>query len=280
MEFIRIKHHKADFLVVNKAPFRDDNRLSWRAKGILGFLLCLPNNWELNRKEASNHAKDGITSFNEGIKELSTCGYCKILPVKDSQGKFRGFDYIISEIPNLNQLDLDNKETKPQLEKPNTVLPNTVLPNTVNLTLLNKDIIQYIKKNKKEILILLNAEAKKKKTKRKFNPDSLGGKLAQYMLDEIRKFDPVFETPNMGQWEAGFNIMIFVGGKSYDEIREVIYYAVHDNYWQGIVKNPYVLKAKYDTLLTQLINKRKKATYAEEKKGVFDRAREKFNQKN
>lgn len=280
MEIIRIKHHKIDFLIMNKAPIRDDNRLSWKAKGILTFLLCLPDEWELNRAEVAKHAKDGITSLNEGIKELCACGYCKIVPIKDSEGKFRGYDYIISEEPFLNRLDLDNKESNPEIENPNTVFPNTVFPNAENHTLFNNDIIQYLKKYKKDILKILNATEKNKKSKKSFNPESLGGKLAQYMLDEIEKYDPSFETPNMVQWEACFNIMMFSNRKSYEEIKNVIWYAQNNDYWRGIVKNPYVLKAKYDTLLTQLMNLKRREKREEETKGVFDKAKKRFSQEN
>jgi hypothetical protein len=260
MPIMRIKHHTNDFLVVNKSPFRDDNRLSWKAKGILAFLLCCPDNWEINRKEIINHSSDKITSLDSGIKELKEYGYCRVTDIRNSAGKFMGNTYIITELP--------------QQENPNTDNPNMEKPNSENQTLFNIDIIQYIKRHKKEILIMLGAKEKKKSPPSIFHPDTNGGKLAQYFLDQIEKHNPTFVTPNLAIWEKAFNKMVYVSGIPFDEIKKVIFYSQENKFWKKWVDNPYKFESKYEIMKTQMLEKE---NWIEEKENIFNKAKEEFN---
>lgn len=264
MSIIRVSNHKTDFLVVDKKPFRDDNRLSWKAKGLLAYLLCLPDNWEVNRKEVSNHSKDGATAFDSGLKELKECGYCKVIKIRGGDGKFYGYDYTISESP-----DLENQETLPDSGK-----PDSEIPDQVNQNLFNIDIIEYIKKHKKEVLNILGVKEKKKASLGIFHSNTDGGKLAKFLLDKIEDNYPDFETPNLAAWEKAFNGMIFAKRLSYEEIKEVIIYSQDSNFWRAIVNSPYVLKAKYGTLKTQMQQRKRCKNSEKEKKDVFNRAKE------
>ena len=59
--------------------------LSWKAKGILTYILTLPDDWKINLNEITTHATDGEKSFRSGWKELETAGYIKRYPVRDGQ---------------------------------------------------------------------------------------------------------------------------------------------------------------------------------------------------
>jgi len=76
-----------------------DDRLSWKAKGILGYLLSKPKNWRGQRYNLVWASKDRERSVKSGLKELVDIGYAelKILPRKD--GKFQGKYYEISDTP-------------------------------------------------------------------------------------------------------------------------------------------------------------------------------------
>ena len=94
---------------------------------------------------------------------------------------------------------------------------------------------------------------RKRKAPKKFNSNTPGAILAQFLLDNIEKFDPSFATPEMGEWGACFNKMIFVEGYDEDEIKEVISFGLSDSFWRAIIVNPYALKAKYYQMIRLII---------------------------
>jgi hypothetical protein len=97
MSIIRIKKNK-NFSVISNVGLRD-NRLSLKAKGIYAYLLSLPDDWKVYISELSKHSTDGITATTSGVNELIKCGYIERNILKDSKGKFSGYEYIITECP-------------------------------------------------------------------------------------------------------------------------------------------------------------------------------------
>ena len=128
----KIKHE--NFTTVDNGFVRN-TALSWKAKGILLYLISLPENWVLNLNELKNHATDGISSLRAGINELKEKGYVRVSSVKDEKGKFTGTKYEVDEygmLPELENLISDN----PISEKP--ISENRTLLNTNNNQILNK----------------------------------------------------------------------------------------------------------------------------------------------
>ena len=89
------KEKKSNFTVIDNAIFKDYG-LSLKATGLLCKMLSLPDNWEYSVKGLSKLTSDGISSITSGLKELTEAGYFRREQCyKD--GKFAGYDYIISE---------------------------------------------------------------------------------------------------------------------------------------------------------------------------------------
>ena len=123
MKLIRVKKDQ-NFTTINN-EFIFNKNLSLKAKGLLCHILALPNDWTLYVEEVGKWHKDGKDAIYSAFKELSTNGYMKREQIRQN-GKFKGYDYIVFE--------------KPNMEKPNTENPNTEKPNTENPQLLNTDI--------------------------------------------------------------------------------------------------------------------------------------------
>jgi len=119
---------------------------------------------------------------------------------------------------------------------------------------------------------------RKVKTLRKLNLNSPGGKLAQFMLDEIEKNDPSFATPKMDKWAACFNKMIFMETYDENEIKEVISFGLSDSFWKALTVNPYSLKANYYKIKTRMLNPVNKEQTMTEKRNVFKEAKRKHNE--
>lgn len=84
--------------------------LSWKARGLLCYLLSLPDDWTVNLKHLTTQAPDGRDSLLTGIAELRKAGYIKLQEVRSTQGKFAGVEYYVYDIP---QEPDENIETAP-----------------------------------------------------------------------------------------------------------------------------------------------------------------------
>ncbi|MDZ4452846.1 hypothetical protein ORM34_18355 [Bacillus cereus] len=129
MATFRVSKDK-NYTTINNTGLRDE-RLTWKAKGILAYILSLPDDWVFYMEEVAKHSKDKIDSLKSGMKELKEHGYVKRFPVKDEKGKITRWETIIYEVPQGEYPLVEN----PQVEKPlveNPLLLSTNIPNTNN----------------------------------------------------------------------------------------------------------------------------------------------------
>ena len=84
-----------NFSIVSNSPFTS-SQLSWKAKGILIYLLTKPNDWNLIINDLVHHSTDGKTSTCSGIDELIQAGYIVKQEQKSINGKFGKVTYIVS----------------------------------------------------------------------------------------------------------------------------------------------------------------------------------------
>jgi hypothetical protein len=96
----RVAKNKDNPYVMLNKEFFNDERLSWKAKGILGYLLSLPDDWKIYEEELKKHSKDGIDGLRSGIKELIKNGYIERVRIRDEKGRLKGYEYSVYEIPN------------------------------------------------------------------------------------------------------------------------------------------------------------------------------------
>ncbi|WMY17164.1 DnaD domain protein [Bacillus tropicus] len=126
MATFRVNKDK-NYTTINNTGLKD-TRLSWKAKGILAYILTLPDDWIFYMEEVTKHSKDGIASLKAGMKELKECGYVKRFPIKGEDGKISKWETIIYEVPLVeNQL-----VEKPSVE--NLPVENQPLLNTKKLS--------------------------------------------------------------------------------------------------------------------------------------------------
>jgi len=124
------------FTIINKRILEDE-RLSWAAKGLLCFLLSLPDNWKLRVShlvKIGDLKRDGIYKL---LQELRNTGYVVYRQSRGDQGRFRGGTYIVHEIPNAPHTDLPST-VLPDMAEPDPAKPE-VLPNTNKYKTSGKD---------------------------------------------------------------------------------------------------------------------------------------------
>ncbi|AVP48434.1 DnaD domain protein [Bacillus cereus] len=131
MATFRVNKSK-NYTTINNTGLRDE-RLTWKAKGILAYILSLPDDWVFYMEEIATHSKDKLDSLKSGMKELKKYGYIKRFPIKNEKGKIVRWETIIYEIPQAENPLVE----KPQMENPAVEKPQVDEPLVENPILLS-----------------------------------------------------------------------------------------------------------------------------------------------
>ncbi|MEA0563302.1 DnaD domain protein [Lysinibacillus irui] len=138
MGIIRVAKN-SNYVVMNRTAL-NDNRLSWKAKGIMAYMLSMPDDWVFYMDELITHSTDGKDSFKSGFKELKDNGYVERKSIKDENTKrIVSWETIVHEVP-FPQTEKPLVEIppveNPLMEKP--LVENPQLLSTDNNQVLNK----------------------------------------------------------------------------------------------------------------------------------------------
>ncbi|MEV2909470.1 helix-turn-helix domain-containing protein [Paenibacillus larvae] len=71
---IRTNKHENPYVMIDKYGFNDE-RLSWKAKGLLGYLLSKPDDWQIYECDLIKQSADGRDSVRTALRELEKFGY-------------------------------------------------------------------------------------------------------------------------------------------------------------------------------------------------------------
>lgn len=99
MPTIRIKKNKDNpYVMINRKAVHDKS-LSWKAKGLLSYLLSLPDDWQLYESEIALHSISGLAATKTAFKELIQAKYIYRLKKRYPDGRFAGYEYQVYECP-------------------------------------------------------------------------------------------------------------------------------------------------------------------------------------
>jgi hypothetical protein len=135
-----------NYVTINK-EFLQNTVLSWQAKGILGFLLTLPDDWEINLKHLSGVSRNGIDATRAAMNELIKAGYIHRFRDRNEKGVYEKIIYHVYETPQLENPevgihDVENRDGNPQRGNPDMDNPTQLNNNcTKEERLNNKDIV-------------------------------------------------------------------------------------------------------------------------------------------
>lgn len=121
---IRRSARKQSFTVVDNAVF--NSGLSYRAIGLLTFLLSKPDHWEVSVAHLVNASKEsaapsGRDAIYSTIRELESKGFITKAPKRNEAGKMDGMEYVVHD-------------------EPFTVEPHTDEPDAANPTQVNTEL--------------------------------------------------------------------------------------------------------------------------------------------
>ncbi|MEN8216909.1 MAG: hypothetical protein ABFS56_11175, partial [Pseudomonadota bacterium] len=108
---------KKNFTQISNNVFINQE-LSWKAKGLLGYLLSRPDNWYINVSDLTNQGPEGKAAILATLKELETHGHLNRKRIFDKQGRFK-WEKTVYENPSRNpNFKPVNDGRKPANDKP------------------------------------------------------------------------------------------------------------------------------------------------------------------
>lgn len=133
-----VKSAENPYVMIDRRPI-DNPTLSFKAKGILTYLMSRPDGWEVSIPDLISHAKDGEDGVRAGMKELKDAGHVKYTCSRE-QGRITGWLIEVFEVPHR--------------EKPDVVLPDVENPTQVLSTLSSTELKERYSKFAKKIMEL------------------------------------------------------------------------------------------------------------------------------
>ena len=229
-----LRVEKTENYVILDKRFLNNADLSWQAKGLLAYMLALPNDWQFNVQDLKNRSTNGRDATKTIINELVKAGYIQKEQVRTA-GKFGKVDYVVREAPLTEN---------PSTEKPSTKNPKLLSNNTTN----NKN-------NKKDSC-----------HKRVYDADSNEMILVNYFIDRIRTNNPGFKEPKKQIWADTFRKILDLDKRNKHDVAQLIKFVQKDDFEMAVVLSPDKLRKRYD----QLWMKYQKTQQAAQKNPVIE----------
>lgn len=244
-EIVRVIKDRNFTVIDNRYLRRND--LSWRAKGILTYILSLPDDWVININEIQTHATEGSTAFRSGWNELKDKGYVARYAVKDKKTKkILRWETIVRENVDLSinepLVDFPQVE-KPQVEKPqveNQKLQSTYITNNLDKQNTNSNNSQQSQK--------------------RYADDSQYMKAAVYLFEKIKERLPNKKEPDFQNWADEVRKTVELDGVPIERYKQVLDWSQNDDFWQANILSTNKLRKQFDTIYLQMQRDSKQST--------------------
>lgn len=216
--------------MISNVGLRDKN-LSFKAKGLLAYMLSLPDDWVFYESEITKHATDGKHSVRAGLQELESNSYLVKNQSRDESGKFSNVEWILHDEPLSENRSTDN--------------PPTEKPTTENQSLLNTDLTNDLS------IPSTDKKKSRKPAKADYDDASPYMQLAKEFFSEIQKNNSEAKEPNYQKWADDIRKLVELDGKSLENVRSVMAWSQKNNFWKGNILSAKKLREKYDQLKVQ-----------------------------
>lgn len=164
-----------------------DARLSFKARGLLSYMLSKPDGFKFYLDEMTKHTTDGKDSIRAGLKELEKFGYVQRYAVKDKRGKILSWELDIYERPSLRP-----ESGFPDVENPTLLTNDNILTNDKRL---NKYIAFTSNENSFVETYLKYFRIKKNKQHMRVTEEQF--RMIHEQIEEIQSYGITIE-----EWEA------------------------------------------------------------------------------
>ena len=132
--FRRMKNRNNPYVMIDKEIF-ENRTLSWKAKGLLGYLLSRPDDWIVRMTDLAKRSSEGMAAVRTAVKELEEAGYMVRRRGQDDDGKFQ-WTVEVHEVPVS-----PSTENHKMDDEPSTDFPSMENPLVENRTLLSTKVL-------------------------------------------------------------------------------------------------------------------------------------------
>src|SRR5690606_4941332 len=77
----------------------EDSGLSFKALGLLVYLLSKPDHWTVSREHLATTHTDGVDSIRSGLRELRSAGYVTDEIERDDSGRIAERSLVVHDFP-------------------------------------------------------------------------------------------------------------------------------------------------------------------------------------
>lgn len=205
------------FTVVDRRTINDD-RLSYRARGVLVWLLDKPDNWTVNSRLIARQGTEGRDALRTALKELEEFGYIERTPVQNEQGQWAN-ECLVREYP-------DGWEPVPEKPEPGNPAPG------------NQALRKKTEEQKTEERSL------RTNTRATFEKLDVLADLLADMIEENGSVRPIVTEA----WLDQFRLMMKVEKRSPEEIEAAIRWSQQHHFWYKNILSPAKLRKHFDRL--------------------------------
>lgn len=109
------RHLSSNFTVIDNDVLQDE-RLSWKATGMLAYLLSLPEDWKVHIEDLARRKSDGHSATASGFRELRLAGYIVVEKVRGSKGRISSVCHVYDLPLETAVIDLQNSGSTEERE--------------------------------------------------------------------------------------------------------------------------------------------------------------------
>ena len=113
---IRVRKDR-NYVSMHRGVF-NDARLTWSARGLMGYLLTKSDNWEMRVYDLVNQGAAGKDAIYSMLRNLSECGYVRRVRRREKGGRFTWITEVYEVAQDLEEHGKDQPDAGNH-EKPN-----------------------------------------------------------------------------------------------------------------------------------------------------------------
>ena len=103
------------FVRIDNSVLQND-ALSFRARGLLAYVLSMPLDWRHSADDLANK-KERKHAVRSALKDLVAAGHARLVTVRESDGTVRN-RWAFSEAPTLGKPSVENQHSAPSADLP------------------------------------------------------------------------------------------------------------------------------------------------------------------
>jgi DNA-binding transcriptional regulator GbsR (MarR family) len=258
----RGKHNKENpYVVISKKMFWD-KALSPKTKGVLGFLLTLPENWKAHPSHLADCLGVGKDQIYSSLKEMIKAGYATRTKLKGEKGQYGVTVYEFFE---------EKIEVTEEIKEKSTTSGKTVTenPDMENPPLISNNSNKYLDNDISSLKVSLNqapigdmpdksgevdlSSSNQSKKKQEHFPEVL--EVTDKIIETLKDSEPDYSPPkNLDQIRSQVDFMLRLDKREPQKILDILAWALSDSFWRDKMFKPNPAKYLREKFL-QLKNK-------------------------